>query len=186
MADPDREHSFDHAARQARRIAVPERVQRRHLDLLQQVRSDRHLGRRRPRALAIGVGVALASSLGVGTAATLGAFTEEPTVVSTAYCFASTAAALEGQRIEFMIGQEYDVDRDDSVGNAAKAALDVCRNEWLIGALLPDGTVDPMANGQDRPVPRLVACVIASGHVGVFPLDAGDCAAIGLPDALVP
>lgn len=96
--------------------------------------------RRRRRAL---VGVAVAAI--VATAAAVAVTTRRPTVVTSVGCYteASTTA-------------------DTAVISAGPNPVDLCRELWEAGDM------DPAITSADR-VPPLVACVLESGAVGVFP-----------------
>jgi hypothetical protein len=76
----------------------------------------------------------------------------------------------------------------------AEHALEVCAQSWRIGGIAATKPhlrdLDPWyvdfegPKPATYPVPELVACVLPTGQVGVFPNT--DCAALGIPTADLP
>lgn len=111
---------------------------------------DQHQRRRRRRAAMVGVALAAA----VATAAALLVATRRPTHVSSVGCYAAAAT-----------------DAATTVVSATGAnPVDPCRQLWASGDMDPDVT-------SPAEVPPLVACVLESGAVGVFP--ASSCDQVG-------
>lgn len=107
---------------------------------------DRRRQRRR-RLVVAGVAVAAAAA----TAAAILVATRRPTHVSSVGCFAEAAT-----------------DADTTVVSSTGAnPVDPCRQLWESGAM------DPSVTSPDE-VPPLVACVLESGAVGVFPTTSCD------------
>jgi hypothetical protein len=135
--------------------------------------------------------------VGVGTAAAW-VGRAEPTVRDTARCFA--IATTEFDDFDASDGAFFDLTylsdpvpgvEGNSTDQTAEHALEVCAMSWRIGGIAAtkpyQRDLDPWyvnfegPEPATYPVPNLVACVIPTGHVGVFPDT--DCAALGLPDA---
>jgi hypothetical protein len=64
--------------------------------------------------------------------------------------------------------------------DSAAAALDLCEAEWRSGALVSTAPYAGTPGPVPSPVPPLVACVLPSGSVGVFPGPPGTCDRLGL------
>lgn len=154
--------------------------------LARQQRLERHVaepGRRRwatrttTRTVAIAVG-ASALLLG-GTAGAYVAF--KPATVPVAdgtRCYSK--ATLDGGD-DFYGTTVIQAFRADGTRNAA-TAIDACSGLWKQGFLKPgQKEVGRPANGEDHPVPHLVACTLDNGMAAVFPGDDGTCAKLGLP-----
>ena len=135
--------------------------------------------------------------MGVGTAAAW-VGRAEPTVRDTARCFA--IATTEFDDFDASDGAFFDLTylsdpvpgvEGNSTDQTAEHALEVCAMSWRIGGIAAtkpyQRDLDPWyvdfegPEPPTYPVPDLVACVIPTGQVGVFPDT--DCAALGLPDA---
>jgi hypothetical protein len=156
----------------------------------------RNSGRRRRGWIGATAGIAVLVA-GVGTAAAwVGRV--EPTVRDTARCFAiattefgdlgrSGEAYADLSVILVDAGTGEIVDRDQT----PQRAIEGCAKSWQSGRLAGTKPYQRVASpwgvgfeGPPRliyPVPRLVACVLPTGQVGVFPDT--DCAALGLPEA---
>jgi hypothetical protein len=155
-------------------------------------------GARRRRRGWIGATAGIAVLVvGAGTAAAW-VGRAEPTVRDTARCFA--IATTEFDDFDASDGAFFDVTYlSDPVpgveGNpsdqTAEHALEVCAHTWRIGGIAATKPyhrdLDPWyvdfegPEPATYPVPNLVACVIPTGQVGVFPDT--DCADLGLPEA---
>ena len=154
-------------------------------------------GRRRRRGwITATAGIAVVA-VGVGTAAAW-VGRAEPTVRDTARCFAISTTEFDD--FDASDGAFFDLTylsdpvpgvEGNSTDQTAEHALEVCAMSWRIGgtaATKPyQRDLDPWyvafegPEPPTYPVPDLVACVIPTGQVGVFPDT--DCAALGLPDA---
>jgi hypothetical protein len=140
--------------------------------------------RNRKRALVIGAGVVALAAAGVGTAAAFGMFSAPPSDRTTAFCYSSAALTEDpAGRIEFAVSGPG---TSGAVGDAAASGIDICSAYWRAGVLEagapPRGDVVP--GGGTHPVPKLVACVLPTGQLGVFPGDELACARMGLPNAV--
>lgn len=154
-------------------------------------------GRRRRRGwIGATAGVAVLV-VGVGSAAAWVGRTE-PTVRDTARCFA--LATSEFDDFDASGGAFFDVTylsdpvpgvEGNPTDQTAEHALESCAYAWEIGGIAAtkpyQRDLDPWYVDFDgpkpatHPVPDLVACVLPTGQVGVFPDT--DCAALDLPDA---
>ena len=152
--------------------------------------------RRRRGWITATAGIAVVA-VGVGTAAAW-VGRAEPTVRDTARCFA--IATTEFDDFDASDGAFFDLTylsdpvpgvEGNSTDQTAEHALEVCAMSWRIGGIAAtkpyQRDLDPWyvdfegPEPPTYPVPDLVACVIPTGQVGVFPDT--DCAALGLPDA---
>lgn len=182
--------SFDDAARHLPRHHLTEEEKRQQLhDLRDAIARDaagtRPRGHRRRRLAIIACGVVCAAGVGVGTAAAFGAFSAPPTDRSVAYCF--TTADLhdptnhEDVTVALPPGQKKLTEHD-----AAASAIEICADAWKQGrysATDPKITIPPKPLPWTYPVPPLVACILPSGQVAVFPGTEATCTTLGLPEA---
>ena len=139
---------------------------------------------RRRRAAVIAAGALLIAGTGVGTAAAFGAFSAKPTDRSTAYCYGTAQLTDDpAARIEFAVAGN---DPNGTPGDAAAAALDICAAYWRAGVLDGSGPprTDVVPGTGDALVPDLVACVLPTGQLAVFPGDRLTCARLGVADAI--
>jgi hypothetical protein len=135
--------------------------------------------------------------VGAGTAAAW-VGRAEPTVRDTARCFA--IATTEFDDFDASDGAFFDITylsdpvpgvEGNPTDQTAEHAVEVCAHTWKIGGIAATKPyhrdLDPWyvdfegPEPTTYPVPDLVACVIPTGQVGVFPDT--DCAALGLPEA---
>lgn len=164
--------TFDDFAAEFRDVALPAAVQERHRALLRSAAADDPAPspsrRRLPRLLpALTAAVLL---VGGGTATATYFLTAPPERVDTAFCFGSLSLdESPTNRIEFAV-----VGEADSLGDAAAAGFDICGSYWEDG-IFPAATT-----------PELVACVLPTGHAGIFPGDSGACSALGLANLSLP
>lgn len=158
-----------------------------------QVQAVRH----RRRTL-IGASVASASLLALGTGAAVAWVDREaPTITDIARCFAISDPAQasewtqEGGDFFHDTGYITGEGVSGTVADTARHAIESCAASWRAGGL---STTPPYTRALDpwyvdfqgpkpaeHPVPDLVACVLATGSVGVFPDTT--CAALRLPEA---
>lgn len=138
----------------------------------------------RPRRLIAGaIAAILIGAAGAGTATAFGFFSEKPTDRSVARCFA-TAELDRDDNFQFMtIAQPP----GQPLVDTAAEAVELCRYTWEVGMI---GTEEPMSrlfNEEEakkyHPVPPLVACVLETGDVGVFPGPETVCSDLNLPNA---
>jgi hypothetical protein len=157
------------------RIAVdPERVG----DMSSEPESGGRTGRRRRgvrwtrRRVAVVAGAAALVVVGGGTAVAMLSFERAP-VRSVAHCFPFVTSDFTNPALG--------PDVAFSGGDTAAAAIDACTAEWATGALVPTPPYAGSPGPSTQPVPPLVACVLPSGVVGVFPGPAQTCTRLGLP-----
>lgn len=140
---------------------------------------------RRTRIAVIGAAAVGLLGAGIGTAAALGAFSSAPpTDRRGAVCFATADLSHPANHFEF--GIAVPPGTNPTIGDAARAATDICRGAWQQGRLSgtpPFVSEDPKPAPWNYPVPPLVVCVLKSGQVGVFPGTTETCKALGLPVA---
>jgi hypothetical protein len=158
-----------------------------------QVRTARH----RRRSLT-GASVASAALLALGAGAAVAwVDREEPSITDIARCFAISDPAQasewtqEGGDFFHDTGYITGEAANGTVANTAQHAIESCAASWRAGGL---STTPPYTRALDpwyvdyqgpkpaeHPVPDLVACVLPTGSVGVFPDTT--CAALRLPEA---
>jgi hypothetical protein len=128
---------------------------------------------RRPRRVAV-VAAAAAVLVGLGgTAVAMLAFEHAP-VRDLAHCFPYATTDVDRP------GLGPDVTLAGGADSAAQA-LDLCRAEWRSGALVATPPYVGTPGGTPQPVPPLVACVLPTGVVGVFPGPPETCTRLGFP-----
>lgn len=118
---------------------------------------------------------------GVGVAAAFGAFAE-PTIRTLGHCYATVDLdEAAGNRTNFTLGSPGESTKP---ADTAAVAVEVCQQTWREGRL---HTSQPYVTEPDQegshPVPHLVACVLTTGEVGIFPGDGETCFQLGLPTA---
>ncbi len=188
----DHEHPFDEAVRNLPRYELPADVEAEHLRMLAELASQEPTRRRarlraaapRHRAAVIAASVVVLFGVGAGTAAALGVFSAEPTDRRIAVCYATASLDQDDNHLDVIVAN--DAGDDPSERDAASSAIDICAGGWHQGRLTstpPYTSEEPMAAPWDREVPLLVACVLSTGQVGVFPGSTYTCTALGLPIA---
>lgn len=162
--------TFDDFATEFRDVPLPAAAQERHRTLLREAaRQDAAPAaptRRRRRLPGLLPGLAVAVLLiGGGTATATYFLSASAERTDTAFCFGSLSLDESvGNRVEFAVEGTA-----RSLGDAAAAGFDICARYWA------DGTL-----GSRTGVPDFVACVLPSGHAGIFPGDLGTCSALDL------
>lgn len=158
--------TFDDFATEFRDVSLPDAAQERHRALLRAAAAEDPAPSRSRRRLP-GLLPALAAAvllIGGGTATATYFLTSPPERVDTAFCFGSLSLdESPTNRIEFAVTGEA-----NSLGDAAAAGFDICTTYWESGIFTAAAT------------PELVACVLPTGHAGIFPGDSGACSALGL------
>lgn len=143
---------------------------------------SRSPGRRRALVIAMVLGL---TGAGVGTAGALGVFSAPPTDRRVAHCYPT--AELGDERMDFAVAPPPD-GSNPSLVDAATSALEICAGAWMQERLSPEEPrvrLDPGPPPWDNPVPPLVACVLESGEVGVFPGGTDLCGQLELPVAKI-
>lgn len=174
-------HDFDRAMRDLSKRHVSEPTRRRHLEMFACLAASRDRRRRRRRiAILTTCGVLGLSAAGVGTAAALGVFAQAPTDRHIAHCYATPDLHDPGNYSDISILD------GSSLGDVAKEAIDICHEQWRLGQLNKTSPKvrPPQAETIAQPAPSLIACVLPSGQVGVFPGNESTCASLNLPLAL--
>jgi hypothetical protein len=73
---------------------------------------------------------------------------------------------------------------DGTLDQSASRAIELCGYGWAEGRLPWPETKDPgYLNPEPQPVPKLQACILPEGIVGVFPGEPGTCTRLGLPES---
>lgn len=99
-------------------------------------------------------------------------------------CFAVATTAFDDPLLGFDVALADDVDPGTPQQSTAQVATEVCAGVWFRGELSATAPHIPATpSGGGEPVPRLQACVLPQGFVGVFPGPVGTCAALGLPES---
>lgn len=165
---------------------LSDEAKRRHLDVLGQLNAARMRRRRRRRVATIVVsGAMVLSAAGVGTAAALGAFAQAPTDRLVAHCYANLKLDDPGNHNDILIVGKLVAGHESSdLLDVSASAIDICGDQWREGQL---HTTEPVVRPPEfasNPVPDLVACVLPSGQVGVFPGLPSVCGTLGLLLAL--
>jgi hypothetical protein len=132
---------------------------------------DRNRRRRRRRLVAMAAGAALVVA-GAGTAVATLAL-QRAGVRDVAHCFPFVTSNFDQPGL----GPDVTVSGDDT----AHQALQLCAAEWTSGALVSTPPYAGTPGPTPVPAPPLVACVLPSGAVGVFPGPPQTCADLGLP-----
>lgn len=141
---------------------------------------------RRPRFLI----VATLAGLGISGASVAAAYTvlapRAATVHDSARCYSSVSSNTGSKFPGATVSAAQPT--GGSPADSAATALGVCAGLWQRGFLTAAGFAAPnVALDSDGlppaiyPVPPLVACVLKSGQVAVFPGDASSCGRLGLP-----
>ena len=186
--DPDAYTQFDDAVRRLGELQLSDEAKHRHLMRLANLPNHTTAYTQRPRnrrrrVLAAIAAAVVASGVGVGAAAALGAFrSEPPTDRRIARCYA-TDSLIEKHNFEEIGVAVGAGGGNPSLRDAASSALDICRGGWLQGrysATDPEVVLNPKPPPWNYPVPPLVACVLESGQVGVFPGTEATCEGLGL------
>lgn len=189
----DREDEFLAALARVPRLRLSEDTKKRHLSALadlsaQPVPALRRSQRLRSRLRRTGVIVLAAVGVfgaSLGTAAALGVFTS-PTDMDIALCYATANLNEPGNHTEFSVAIADG--ENPHVHNAANLALEICAEAWRQGRLSitePHVREPVHAVTVERPVPQLIACVLPSGQVGVFPGSEATCLRLGLHAAIL-
>ena len=159
---------------------------------------ERRRGRRRGW-ITTTAGIALVA-VGAGTAAAW-VGRAEPTVRDIARCFAIATTQFDdfdksGEAFSDIVYLSDPVPgvEGNPTDQTAEHALEVCAESWRIGGIAATKPylrdLDPWyvdftgPEPATYPVPDLVACVLPTGQVGVFPNT--NCAALGIPTANLP
>jgi hypothetical protein len=175
--------AYEAGDEQVRALLVPPRSFRRYLrTTLRFLRALVRLARARMMITVIAIVTFLAGSFGVAYAA--GVFrTAPPTDRRTATCYASADLGAADNHYEIGVAQSA---KNPSQRDAANAALELCATGWQQGLLTdnpPSVHMQPGPQPWDSPVPPLIACVLDSGKVGVFPGTNETCQQLDLPVA---
>lgn len=184
-------HEFDDQIRDLPRFRLPEEVKERQLRMISELAEDRHVptprshGRptRRRAVLIAGIAVVTAGA-GVGTAAALGLLSAKPTDRRFASCYATDDVHSTTNHLDITVATPSGADPTEK--DAANSALDICTGAWQQGRLSstdPHVKEDPEPPPWNRKVPPLIACVLPSGQVGIFPGTEPSCQQMGLPAA---
>jgi hypothetical protein len=147
--------------------------------LMNEVRASRR--RRWQRPVLAGLATAL-----VGTAVAAGSYVafRQPTELRYAQCYSSVTADTD-YRTTLGIGKAHRADDDTPAPVEVTNAIGSCGNLWSQGILRTDVpmSAQPTPVPGTAPVPRLVACTLPDGTVGVYPGDESTCRTLGLPSA---
>lgn len=181
---------FDDQVRKLPRYQLSEETKARHLRMLAELASTdkqhtsfrRHpQWARRRRALAIVGIVVVTGGASVGTAAALGLFSAKPTDRKFATCYATDDVNGKDNHLDITVATGGDGNASEK--DAANSAMDICTGAWQQGRLsATDVKVheDPQSPPWNRKVPPLIACVLPSGQVGIFPGTSQTCRDLGL------
>ncbi|HEY3737774.1 MAG TPA: hypothetical protein VGL26_10050 [Jatrophihabitans sp.] len=137
--------------------------------------------RRRRTVLIATVAAVLAAGVGVGSAAAAGAFrSAPPTDRRIAHCYTTASLTDPHNHEDFTVASDG---TNPSLPDAASHAMDICTGGWLQGRYSstdPKVLLDPKPAPWNYPLPHLIACVLPSGEVGVFPGTVTTCTELGL------
>ena len=120
------------------------------------------------------------SGIGVGTAAALGWLSAPPSDRRIAHCYTTAALGDPSNVLDVSVAANG---ANPTIPDAARTAMDICSGAWLQGRLSatdPKVSLDPQPPPWDRPIPQLVACVLASGELGILPGQESTCNQLGL------
>jgi len=137
---------------------------------------------RRRKFTVTGLSLLLAGGVGIGVAGASGLFSAPPVDQISARCFATADLHDPDNWFEFNAGPALGNGNSDTPAHA----VDVCSAEWEDGRLSSTAKkafVDPPSPPEHHPVPPLIACVLRSGEVGVFPGTEQTCHDLDLPVA---
>lgn len=187
--DPDDE--FLAALRRIPRYRLSDEAKERHLRALAELAAQPGPAPRRfpwlrfhPRRIWVIVAVAVgALGAGVGTAAALGVF-ESPTDRTIAHCYATADLHEPNNHMNFAVAAPSG--GNPSLHDAANSALEICTGAWQQGRLstTPPYVTRPSPDATPgHPVPTLIACVLPSGQVGIFPGSEQTCLELDLHPA---
>jgi len=191
MTDDRKFEEFEDALRNQPRYLLSAEATERHLKMLADLAAQPdpapkpHTPRAR-RLIWLGAAITVLAGAGAGTAAALGLFAAPPTDRGIAHCYTTADLNDPNNHTDFAVMQTPS-DTAPSLHDAAASALDICRGGWLQGrfsATDPKIVRTPQAPPWNYPVPPLVACVLPSGQVGVFPGPSETCGNLSLPNAL--
>lgn len=175
---------FDELFRELPDLRISESAREQHFRLIDKLTTQPRKAPRRWRKWAIVMTVAVGfSGVGLGTAAAFGLFSS-PTDRRIANCYTTADLHDPTNREDFSVATSPN--EDPTLHDAAASALDICAGGWQQGRFSttdPMISLDPKPPPWNYPIPRLVACVLPSGAVGVFPGDDTTCTRLGLPIA---
>ncbi len=189
---PQDDDEFEAVLRSLPSHQLSDAARERHRAMLASLSADtptrrRSIRRRTHRRAGIAAGIAfvLVGGAGVGTAAALGLLSPKPPADRRiAHCYTTDSLTSPDNREDVTVATGSA--GNPSLRDAASSAVDICRGGWQQGRYSEGGTkilLDPQPPPWNYPVPPLVACVLKSGEVGVFPGDSTTCQNLGLPVA---